>query len=346
MGQLVDGTWRKGWYEPTARGAFERPAARFRRWVTEDGRRDGFAAEPGRYRLYASYACPWAHRALVTLAARGLEEAVGVTILDPKMSDEGWRFGGDGDDDPLCGATYLRDVYLRSDPHYSGRVTVPVLWDKKTNQIVNNESREIMRMLDTAFGAFAKGPSLLPPGLTRRVDRMLDRLYGPYNDGVYRAGFATAQAPYEAACRGVFETLERCETILAEQQFLCGDLFTEADIAMFTTSLRFDLVYYSHFKCNLHPLTHYPNVWGFVRDVYQMPRVKPTCRLDHIKTHYYWSQTTVNPSRVVPLGPTIDFDEPHRRDRFGPRGSRVGVGDAFGVVHTRPGESRDVTRVP
>lgn len=325
MGQLIDGVWSKGWYQPDARGAFARPPTQFRRWVTRPGddAKDGFVAEPGRYHLYASYACPWAHRTLIARAVRGLEDVVGVTIVDSKMGDEGWSFGGeDGERDPLFGAPYLRDVYLRAAPKYTGRVTVPVLWDTKTNTIVNNESREIMRMFDAAFDPFAKeGSSLVPRGFEREVDDALDTIYEPYNNGVYRAGFAGSQAAYETACKDVFATLDRCEAILARQRFLgtSRDVLTEADVAFFTTSIRFDLVYHAHFKCNIRRLADYPSVWGFVRDVYQMPAVRGTCRLDHIKTHYYWSQTTVNPSRIVPLGPTLDLDAPHGRDRLAGR---------------------------
>lgn len=312
MGQLVDGTWKVCWYSPDEHGAFQRPAAQFRDVVG----RDGLEAEPGRYHLYASYACPWAHRALITRSLRGLDDIVGVTIVDPKMGDDGWEFGGDGERDPIEGARYLRDIYLRAEPRYSGRVTVPVLWDRKRSTIVNNESREVMRMLDTAFDAYAKTETLVPPAMRTAIDATLDDIYRPYNNGVYRAGFATKQAAYEEACREVFATLDRYEEILGRQRFLCGDRLTEADVAFFTTSLRFDLVYYSHFKLNVRRLQDYPNVWGFVRDVYQMPEVRRTCRLDHIKTHYYWSQTTVNPHRIVPLGPTLALDEKHDRGRF------------------------------
>ena len=313
MGQLVDGEWKAGWYDPDDRGAFHRPKAQFRWWIGKDG----FDVEPGRYHLYASYACPWAHRTLITCAVRGLEDAIGVTIVDPKMSDDGWSFGGGGERDPLFDAKHLRDLYLRAVPRYTGRVTVPVLWDKQKNTIVNNESRDVMRMLDTGLDALARSEtSLAPPELRVRIDAALDDIYEPYNNGVYRAGFATKQEAYEDACRDVFATLDRFEKILGRQRFLCGDVFTEADIAFFTTSLRFDLVYYSHFKCNVRRLQDYPNIWGFVRDVYQMPAVKKTCDLDHIKVHYYWSQTTVNPHRIVPLGPTLDLEAKHDRARL------------------------------
>ncbi len=314
MGQLVDGEWKVGWYDPDERGAFKRPQTKFRALVGASGSKDGFEVEPGRYHLYASYACPWAHRALITRSVRGLENAIGVTIVDPKMGDDGWTFGGAGEDDPLLGAKLLREIYLRAEPRYTGRVTVPVLWDKKKNTIVNNESREVMRMLDTAFDALAENKTpLAPPELRSKIDAVLDDIYEPYNNGVYRAGFATKQDAYEDACRDIFATLDRYEAILGRQRFLCGDVFTEADIAFFTTSIRFEPVYYSHFKCNLRRLQDYPNIWGFVRDVYQMPAVRKTCDLEHIKVHYYWSQTTVNPHRVVPLGPTLDLDAKHDR---------------------------------
>lgn len=316
MGQLVDGEWKTGWYDPDEHGAFQRPETRFRSWIAADAK-DGFVPEAGRYHLYVSYACPWAHRTMITRAVRGLEGVIGLTSVDPRMGDDGWVFGS-AEPDPLLGVTFLRDVYLRVAPRYTGRVTVPILFDKKANTIVNNESREIMRMLGEPFDALAKRPiSLAPPALRGDVDRMLDAIYEPFNNGVYRAGFATSQSAYEEACREVFATLDRCEEILSRQRYLCGDVFTEADVAMFTTCLRFDLVYYAHFKCNVRRLQDYPNIWAFVRDVYQMPGVKATCRLDEIKTHYYFSQTTVNPHRIIPLGPTLDLDAPHDRGRFG-----------------------------
>ncbi|HVY45284.1 MAG TPA: glutathione S-transferase family protein [Minicystis sp.] len=316
MGQLVDGVWHEGWYEPDARGAFQRPPTRFRGRVGEGEH----PVEPGRYHLYASYACPWAHRTLVTRAVRGLDAAVGLTIVDPKMGEGGWAFSPD-DPDPVTQGAFLRDVYLRADAHYTGRVTVPVLFDTKTGTIVNNESREVMRMFDTSFDALARGPSLAPAALRDEIDRTLDALYQPLNNGVYRAGFATTQSAYEHACRDVFAALDHWDAVLAQRRYLLGDVLTEADVALFTTCLRFDLVYYAHFKCNVRRLADYENVWGLVRELYQTEAVRPTCRLDHIKTHYYWSQTTVNPHRIVPLGPTIDYDRPHGRDRAFSRGS-------------------------
>jgi putative glutathione S-transferase len=316
MGQLVDGVWHVGWYAPDDGGAFQRPEAQFRSRIAADGS-TAFAPEPGRYHLYASYACPWAHRALITRSVRGLEEAVPVTIVDPKMSDDGWSFT-EAEPDPILGATHLRDVYLRVNPRYSGRVTVPVLWDRKSNTIVNNESREVMRMLDTELDALAKRPTCLAPAALRpRIDEVLDDIYTPINNGVYRAGFATTQAAYDQACRDLFAALDRWDAVLGRQRFLCGSTFTEADVALFTTLLRFDLVYYAHFKCNVRRIADYDALWGFVRDVFQMPAVRPTCNLEHIKVHYYWSQTTVNPHRIVPLGPSLDLDAPHDRARLG-----------------------------
>ncbi len=316
MGQLVDGVWRTGWYDPDERGAFQRPKTQFRDRIARDGSTD-FAPEAGRYHLYVSYACPWAHRTLIVRALRGLEEAVSVTVVDPKMGDDGWSFAPDAPD-PLGDGRFLRDVYLRAVPRYTGRVTVPVLWDKKTSRIVSNESREIMRMLDLEMDALAKGgPPLAPPELVPRIDEVLDAIYEPVNNGVYRAGFATKQAAYEEACRAVFEAFDRWEAVLARQRFLCGAALTEADIAMFTTCLRFDLVYHAHFKCNVRRLADYPALSGFLRDIAQRPEVRATCNLDHIKTHYYWSQTTVNPHRIVPLGPTVDLDSPHGREALG-----------------------------
>jgi putative glutathione S-transferase len=315
MGELVDGVWRTGWYDPDAHGAFHRPKTRFRGHVSMDGTTE-FRAEPGRYHLYVSYACPWAHRTLITRALRGLEEAISVTIVDPKMSDEGWSFTKH-EPDPLLGATFLRELYLRAEARYSGRVTVPVLWDKRTSTVVNNESREVMRILDTEFEGCAQNhTSLAPPALRGAIDETLDAIYDVINDGVYRAGFATTQAAYEHACNALFTALDHWEGVLGKQRYLCGSVLTEADIAMFTTLLRFDVVYYAHFKCNVRRIQDYPNLWGSLRDIYQMPDVKKTCRLDQIKTHYYWSQTTVNPHRVVPVGPTIDLEGPHGRERL------------------------------
>jgi len=322
MGELVDGVWKSGWYDPDARGAFQRPQTKFRHQVTADGAspegKGGFTPEAGRYHLYVSYACPWAHRTLIVRALRGLEDAISVTVVDPKMSDDGWSFTKK-EPDPILGKHFLREVYTSADPHYSGRVTVPVLWDKKTKTIVNNESREVMRILDVQFEAHAKkGRSLLPPELRPAVEKTLDAIYTPVNNGVYRAGFATKQEAYEEACNDVFAALDHWDGVLGNQRYLCGPILTEADVAMFTTLLRFDLVYYAHFKCNVRRIQDYANLSGYLRDIYQMPDVKKTCRLDHIKTHYYWSQTTVNPHRIVPVGPDVTrhLELPHDRARL------------------------------
>jgi glutathionyl-hydroquinone reductase len=302
MGQLVDGIWHTGWYEPDAHGAFQRPDTRFRRRPE--------AVTAGRYHLYAAWACPWAHRTLITRSLRGLTGAISVTMVDPHMGDDGWVFRPD-DPDPIGGAQLLRDVYLRADRHYTGRVTVPVLWDRQTATIVNNESREVMRIFDLELAALAQdpmSPSLAPPELLGEIDRVLDAIYTPINNGVYRAGFATSQSAYDTAVRELFTALGQWDAVLGEQPFLCGAQMTEADIALFTTLLRFELVYYAHFKCNLKRLRDYPNLWRFTRRMYQHPGVRPTCQLDDIKTHYYWSQPSVNPTRIVPLGPSLEPD--------------------------------------
>lgn len=311
MGQLVNGKWHVGWYEPDKKGAFVRPDTKFHERIGPD-----HPAEAGRYHLYVSYACPWAHRTIITRSLRGLEDAISMTVVDPKMGDDGWQFFPD-DPDPVNGDEYLRDIYVRAKADYSGRVTVPVLWDTKARTIVCNESREVMRMLDTQFEAFAtKRKTLAPPELLAKIDETITANYPVVNDGVYRAGFAASQEAYDEAVTKLFAALDRNEELLGRQRYLCGDVMTEADIALFTTLLRFDLVYYSHFKCNVRRIQDYPNLWGFLRDIYQMPDVKKTVRLDHIKTHYYWSQTTVNPTRIVPAGPAgyaAALETPHGR---------------------------------
>jgi glutathionyl-hydroquinone reductase len=301
MGHLVDGVWHTAWYQPDAHGAFQRPATRFRDRPT--------AITAGRYHLYAAWACPWAHRTLITRALRGLADAVTVTIVDPKMGDDGWAMR-DADPDPIRGARLLREVYVRAAPRYTGRVTVPVLWDRVAGTIVNNESREIMRILDHDLAPLADpaAPSLAPPALVGEIDRVLDAIYAPINNGVYRAGFATSQVAYEEAARALFDALAHWDAVLADQPYLCGGQLTEADVALFTTLLRFDLVYYAHFKCNLRRLRDHVHLWRFTRRLYQHPAIRPTCHLDDIKLHYYWSQPTVNPTRIVPLGPDLEAE--------------------------------------
>jgi glutathionyl-hydroquinone reductase len=301
MGQLIDGTWHPGWYAPSAQGAFERPKTVFRDRVTD--------VVAGRYHLYVARACPWAHRTIITRALRGLEHAITMTTVDPHMGLDGWPMKPE-EPDPIGGAQLLRDVYLRANPRYTGRVTVPVLWDRERNTIVNNESREVMRMLDVDFAPLAREPAidtLAPEALRPEIDRVLDAIYEPINNGVYRAGFAHSQAAHEKAVRELFDALAHWDRVLADRPFTCGEQMTEADIALFTTCLRFDLVYYSHFKCNLKRLRDHTNLWRFTRRMYAHPKIRATCFLDEIKTHYYWSQDNVNPTRIVPVGP-LDYE--------------------------------------
>ena len=307
MGQLVDGIWQSGWGAPGTGGAFERQATSFRSSVTD--------VEPGRYHLYVAYACPWAHRTLITRALRGLEEAIGVTVVDPHMGEDGWPFRA-SDPDPIGPSKFLRDVYLRADARYTGKVTVPVLWDKQQKTIVNNESREIMRMLDEDFAPIAKNPAidtLAPAGMRPQIESVLDAIYNPINNGVYRAGFAKTQEAYDKAVTELFAQLAHWDAELSHRPYTCGQVMTEADIALFTTCLRFDLVYYSHFKCNVKRLRDHAGLWRFTRRMWQHPAIRGTCFLDEIKTHYYWSQENVNPTRIVPVGPSEyagDLDAP------------------------------------
>ena len=312
MGQLVDGVWHDQWYDTRKTGgAFVRADSAFRRQVTADGS-SGFKAEPGRYHLYVSLACPWAHRTLVYRKLKQLEDLIGVTVVDPLMLEHGWTFGETPE--PLNGARYLHQIYTRANPSYTGRVSVPVLWDKQQRTIVNNESSEIIRMLNYAFdGLTGSTLDLYPAALAQEIDALNARIYDTVNNGVYKSGFATAQAPYEAAVRALFETLDMLEARLARSRYLVGERFTEADWRLFPTLVRFDAVYYGHFKCNLRHIWDYPNLWGYVRDLYQTPGIAETVSLDHIKRHYYMSQRTVNPTQIVPLGPPLDFSTPHGR---------------------------------
>ena len=318
LGMMVDGKWTTEWTERDKTGKFNRMPTKFRHWITADGS-SGFKAEAGRYHLYISLACPWAHRTLIMRQLKGLESAIGLSIVDPILTDKGWGFS----DAPGClpdtvnHAQYLQDIYVKADDRYTGRITVPVLWDKQTQTIINNESREIIRMFDTAFTAFAKPDTdFYPPMLQDTIDQTIDAIYMPINNGVYRSGFATSQDAYEEAVTELFENLDRWEAVLGQQRYLCGNQLTEADICLFTTLIRFDAVYHGHFKCNLKRLVDYPNLWNYLKDIYQYPSIKATCDLDHIKRHYYMSQTQVNPNRIVPKGPFINFDEPHDRARF------------------------------
>lgn len=322
MGILVDGRWTDAPLEPSGPdGRFVRSGSQYRNWVTPDGSLGptgdlGFKAEPGRYHLYVSYACPWAHRTLIMRALKGLEDAISVSVVHWLNRDNGWTFEpADGViPDPIIGARYLYEVYRAGEPLYSGRVTVPVLWDRQTGRIVNNESSEIIRMLGRAFDDVGATPGdYYPADLATEIEVLNERIYTTLNNGVYRAGFATAQAAYEEAVVPLFETLDWLEQRLTDRRYLCGSRLSEADIRLLPTLLRFDAVYYGHFKCNLRRIQDYPALWAYTRDLVQRPDVRPTFRLDHIKKHYYASQVRVNPSAVVPVGPLIDFDAPHDR---------------------------------
>jgi glutathionyl-hydroquinone reductase len=320
MGLLIDGVWHDKWYD-TAKddGRFVREAASFRGWVTADGS-SGFKAEPGRYHLYVSYACPWAHRTLIFRKLKKLEDLISVSIVDPRMGRNGWEFGDfpGSTSDEVNGTAFLHEVYAKAMPDMTGRVTVPVLWDRKTGTIVSNESAEIIRMLNGAFDGVGADASVdfWPAELREEIEAINKPIYDNINNGVYRAGFATRQAAYEEAYRDLFATLDMVERRLAVQRYLVGDRLTEADWRLFTTLVRFDPVYHGHFKCNRQKLNEFPNIWNYLLDMYQVPGVVETVNLDHIKTHYYWSHTTINPSRIVPVGPDIDYNIPHNRDRF------------------------------
>ncbi|MBX6322319.1 MAG: glutathione S-transferase family protein [Rhodospirillaceae bacterium] len=320
MGLLVDGVWQERWYDTEASGgAFVRARSTFRDRVEADpGARH--PAAPGRYHLYVSLACPWASRTLVFRKLKGLEDAISLSIVDPVMGPGGWTFTTAPGciPDTVNGCRYLHEVYRLAKPDYTGRVTVPVLWDKVARTIVNNESADIIRMLNSAFDAFATRalPDQYPEALRPRIDALNARIYDTVNDGVYKAGFATRQDKYEAAVAALFATLDDLERLLAGQRYLCGAAFTEADWRLFTTLVRFDAVYYGHFKCNLRRLVDYPNLWAYTRDLFQTPGVAETVNLDHIKTHYYRSHRTINPTGIVPVGPVIDFSAPHGRERL------------------------------
>jgi glutathionyl-hydroquinone reductase len=324
-GVFVDGVWHSQWYDTAAAGGrFVPTAPLFRNWVTPDGSpgpsgEGGFGAERGRYHLYVSLACPYAHRTVIFRKLKELESVISMSIVEPVMGDAGWEFGdGPGTvPDTVNGKHRLGEIYLLADPRYTGRVSVPVLWDKERRTIVNNESPEIIRMLNSAFAAFTNNRAdYYPAELRAEIDRLNARVYGDVNIGVYRAGFATTQDAYEEGCRAVFAALDWIEDILGRQRYLAGGRLTEADWRLFTTLVRFDAVYYGHFKCNLRRITDYPNLWNYLRDLYQVPGVGETVRLDHIKRHYYMSMPAINPTRIVPLGPLIDFALPHDRGRF------------------------------
>lgn len=320
MGLLVDGEWRDQWYDTKSSGGrFVRQDAQFRDWVTEDGS-SGFPAESGRYHLYVSFACPWAHRTLIYRRLKGLEEHISVSVVNPLMLANGWTFEpADGVvPDTVNGARYLREVYTSAKSNYTGRVTVPVLWDKQQGTIVNNESSEIIRIFDREFDEVgATGPRFCPPELESDIDDVNAFVYDSINNGVYKSGFATTQEAYEEAVTNLFSALDQIELRLSGNRYLVGNVLTEADWRLFTTLVRFDPVYVGHFKCNIRRLVDYPNLWAYTRELYQVPGVASTVQMDHIKRHYYGSHGGINPTGVVPVGPEIDFTEPHGRDALG-----------------------------
>ncbi|MEM6426921.1 MAG: glutathione S-transferase family protein [Cyanobacteria bacterium P01_C01_bin.73] len=324
MGLLVEGVWQDQWYDTESTGGkFVRKASQFRNWITADGSpgptgEGGFKAESERYHLYVSYACPWAHRALIFRALKGLEGLIPISVVHWFMGEYGWTFQpGEGViADSVLGVDRLHQVYTKADSKYTGRVTVPILWDKQKGTIVNNESSEIIRMFNTAFDkAGAKPGDYYPEPLREEINELNARIYDTVNNGVYKSGFATTQEAYEEAVKPLFDTLDFLEHRLRENRYLTGDRVTEADWRLFTTLVRFDPVYFGHFKCNIRRIVDYPNLWGYLRELYQIPGVADTVNFGHIKRHYYQSHETVNPTRIVPVGPEIDFMAPHNRDK-------------------------------
>lgn len=323
MGQLVDGTWHDVWYDTTSTGgAFERTTAKFRNWITADGAagptgEGGFPAVSGRYHLYVSYACPWAHRTLIFRALKGLEAHISISAVHPDMLSEGWTFEADAHGatgDTLYRLPFARDIYLKADPQISGRVTVPILWDKERETIVSNESSEIIRMLNSAFDELTGNrDDYWPEPLRSEIEEVNARIYDTLNNGVYKAGFATTQAAYDAAVDPLFDTMDWLEARLTEGRYLMGGQITEADWRLFTTLVRFDPVYHLHFKCNRARLIDYPNLWAYTRELYQIEGVAQTVNLEHIVRHYHYSHDTINPNRILPTNPVLDFMEPHGR---------------------------------
>jgi putative glutathione S-transferase len=317
MGKLIDGVWSDEWYDTKSTGGrFERKDSAFRDFVRANGS-TRFAPESGRYHLYISLACPWAHRTLIFRKLKGLEDAISLSIVDPYMGENGWEFGSSPGTiaDSVNGAKKLHEIYTKADPHYTGRVTVPVLWDRKLETIVSNESAEIIRMFNTEFDSIAQRPDLdyYPETLRTEIDAMNAFVYPSINNGVYRCGFATTQAAYEEAFADLFSALDRLEELLGQQRYVVGDQMTEADWRLFTTLVRFDAVYVGHFKCNLRRIADMPNIHGYLRELYQVPGVAETVNLTHIKRHYYESHGTINPTGIVPVGPELDLDSPHGR---------------------------------
>ena len=325
MGLLVDGKWQDQWYDTKKTGGrFERSASQFRNWVTADGSpgpsgSGGFEAKPGRYHLYVSLACPWAHRTLIFRKLKGLEPMIDVSVVHWHMAEEGWTFETDeaATGDRLFGHRRMHEVYTRAKPDYSGRVTVPVLWDKQQGTVASNESAEIIRMFNSAFDAVGATPGdYYPKALRAEIDEVNERIYDTVNNGVYKSGFATTQDAYEEAVTALFDSLDWLEERLSRQRYLAGDRLTEADWRLFTTLIRFDPVYVGHFKCNLRRIVDYPSLWAYTRELYQYPGIAETVNFHHIKHHYYGSHGTINPTGVVPMGPLLDYSEPHGRERL------------------------------
>lgn len=323
MGLLVDGKWHDQWYDTKSTdGKFVRSKAQFRNWITPNGSagpsgNPGFKAEASRYHLYASYACPWVHRVLIYRKLKGLEDMIDVSFVHWYMAESGWTFHKDENGivgDRLFDLEFAHQIYTKADPTYSGRVTVPILWDKKTNTIVSNESSEIIRMLNSAFDDIgAKKGDYYPQELRAEIDDLNERIYNNINNGVYKSGFSTSQEAYEEAVRPLFETLDWLEERLGQSRFLLGDRPTEADWRLFPTLYRFDCIYVGHFKCSLKRIMDYPNLWTYARDLYQWPGIKDTVNMEHARRHYYESHDTINPTRIVPIEPKINWDEPHNR---------------------------------
>lgn len=327
MGLLIDGVWRDQWYDTKATGgAFVRSNASFRNWITADGRpgpsgAGGYVAESGRYHLYVSMACPWAHRTLIFRELKDLVDHISVSVVHPDMLADGWSFETDDDGatgDTLFGLAYMRDVYLRAEPSMTGRVTVPVLWDKKTGTIVSNESSEIIRMFNSAFDdVTGNRTDFWPQDRRDDIEGVNTRIYDTVNNGVYKSGFATTQTAYYAAVGPLFDTLDWLEDRLAAHRYLMGDTLTEADWRLFTTLIRFDPVYHLHFKCNRKRIIDYPNLWAYTRELYQMPGIAQTVIFKHIVRHYHYSHESINPHRIIPTNPVLDYWAPHNRDALG-----------------------------
>ena len=323
MGLLVDGVWHDQWYDTKASGgAFVRSTAKFRNWITADSSagptgEGGFPAELGRYHLYVSHACPWAHRALIFRALKGLNDHITVSVVHPDMLSDGWTFETDehgATGDTLYGLPFARDIYIKADSTFSGRVTVPILWDKQRDTIVSNESSEIIRMFNSAFDALTGNTDdYWPVEMRERIEEVNARIYDTINNGVYKSGFATTQVAYDAAVGPLFDSLEWVEQRLSKNRYLMGDTLTEADWRLFTTLVRFDPVYHLHFKCNRKRIVDYPNIWAYTRELYQVPGIAETVNFEHIVRHYHYSHETINPNRIIPTNPVLNFMDPHGR---------------------------------